>query len=208
MPFIWIDHGMRRNIPVEEPKLNSPNVIAMENQKIHTPPESGHKSFAARLAQRSYDKGQHHLPERQKFIQAHEIMSSPVITALPSTTLPEAWHLIDNHRFRHIPIVDPVGSLLGMLSDRNILRSAATFGWDILKDDESENPEQTIGKLFSAPVLTALPHAEIHQIAQTLLDKHIGAMPIINVNNQVIGIITRSDILRALVHLAPLEWWG
>lgn len=135
-------------------------------------------------------------------------MTSPVITLPLSTTLTEAWAMIRDHRFRHIPIVNSEGYPVGILSDRNLLRAAVTLGRDIGRSDDAGDPVQTLGNMVAAPVLTALPHTNIHQIAKTLLEEHIGAMPIINDENRIIGIITRSDILRALIHLGPLDLWG
>ena len=207
MPFVWIDNGMRI-IPENVPTLKTPKIVAMENQKITSQTHSGLSSFAGRLAHRTYNEAQHPIAERHKIILAQEIMSSPVITLPPRTTLAGAWSLIRDHRFRHIPIVGPEGIPLGILSDRTLLRAAVTLGRDITSNDDPNDPSQTIGNLIAAPVLTALPHAEIHQIAKTLFEQRIGAMPIIDEQNRLIGIITRSDILRALVHLGPMDLWG
>jgi CBS-domain-containing membrane protein len=56
-------------------------------------------------------------------------------------------------------------------------------------------------------VLTASPNTEIRQIAQVLFDEHIGTMPIIDEREHLIGLITRSDILQALIKPAPLDLW-
>lgn len=208
MPLIWIDDGKRRFIPDEKSMFKAPKVSGIENEKIKGTGQSGHQSFAARLAQRTYERKQSPAAERHKILYAHEIMSSPVVTLPPSTTLAQAWLLIQDHRFRYIPIVNSAGAPLGIVSDRNLLKSAVTLGWNIFKSDENDTTGQTIGMQFLSPVLTSQPNAEIHSIAKAMFENHIGAMPIINDQNAVIGIITRSDILRALVHLGPLEIWG
>ncbi|MBU1109952.1 MAG: CBS domain-containing protein [Candidatus Riflebacteria bacterium] len=217
MPFIWIEKGIRRNIPVEEPVLRPNKVLAPSKARMVTldqpgqpvlPDQPEHQTFTARLAQQSYEGGQHPVSQQHKVIQAYEIMSKPVVTLPPSATLTQAWLLIRDHRFQHIPIVDSAGALLGILCDRTLLRLAVTMGWDITRRDDPNDPEQTVEKHFSAPVLTTLPHAEIHQIARILFDEHIGAMPVIDNENIVIGIITRSDILRALGQLGAIEIWG
>lgn len=214
MPFVWIENGIRRIIPVEEPVLRPNKVLATSNVKIVTPghPDQpahpDHQTFTSRLAQHSYEGGQHPISEQHKVIHAYEIMSKPVTTLPSSATLTQAWLLIRDHRFQYIPIVNSSGAPLGILCDRTLLRLVVTMGWDIARRDDPNDPDQTVGKHFSAPVLTTLPHAEIHQIARILFEEHIGAMPVIDSENIVIGIITRSDILRALGQLGAIEIWG
>lgn len=210
MPLILIDNGERRFINHDKPVLKTPGILGLKNENIKEKESSEpqeHQSFATRLAQTKYKKTQKQTHEHQKIIYASEIMSSPVVTLPPSTTFAQAWQLIQNHRFRYIPVVAPDGSPIGIVSDRNLLKSAMTLGWNIFQEKNSVSLEQTIGKHFSLPVIAGFPRTEIRSIAKALFENHIGAMPIINDHNAVIGIITRSDILRALMYLGPIEIW-
>ncbi len=56
-------------------------------------------------------------------------------------------------------------------------------------------------------VVTATPTTEITEIAQVLLVEHISSLPIIDGANRPIGILTVSDILRAIMRHASLELW-
>ena len=211
MPLILIDNGERRFIPHDKPVFKTPGILGLENEKIKGKDRSEpqeQQSFAAHLAQKKYEQTQNQSHEHQKIIYASEIMSSPVTTLAPSTTFAQAWHLIQNHRFRYIPIVNPDGSPIGIVSDRNLLKSAMTLGWNIFQEKEAVSLEQTIGKHFTLPVIAGLPRTEVRSIAKALFENHIGAMPIVNDDNAVIGIITRSDILRALMYMRPIEIWG
>lgn len=60
---------------------------------------------------------------------------------------------------------------------------------------------------MKSKVLTAAPTAEIRFAARVMFEEKIGALPIIEDNGALIGIVTRSDILKALVNLPPLEMW-
>ena len=59
-------------------------------------------------------------------IRVHEVMSTPVILATPSTTPGEALAVMVDRHFRHLPVVDDRGRLLGMLSIRNLLEAQVT----------------------------------------------------------------------------------
>jgi len=56
-------------------------------------------------------------------IQVREVMSTPVVLATPSTTPGEALAVMVDRHFRHLPVVDDAGRLLGMLSIRNLLEA-------------------------------------------------------------------------------------
>ncbi len=145
--------------------------------------------------------------ERQPALHAHQIMSSPVTTLMPETTIVEAWGVFREHRFRHIPVVDGEGRLVGIVADRDLLRYAALNGRIPPYGPDSPEARTPIARLMKQQVLTATPDTEIRQIAQVLIEQHIGAMPIMDYRGALVGIVTRSDILRALVTHAPLELW-
>jgi len=139
--------------------------------------------------------------ERTPALIAEQIMSAPVLTLGPDTAVSEAWSLFHEHRFRHLPVVDANQQIMGIISERDLLRDAARL------DGTSGTPHKTIRPLMVQRVLTATLDTEIREIAQVLFDRHIGAIPIINDKDLPIGIISRSDILQALVKEAPLELW-
>lgn len=65
----------------------------------------------------------------------------------------------------------------------------------------------TVKEFMKTKVLTAAPTAEIRFAARVMFEEKIGALPIIDDNGSLVGIVTRSDILKALVNLPPLEMW-
>jgi CBS-domain-containing membrane protein len=65
----------------------------------------------------------------------------------------------------------------------------------------------TLAREMSCRVLAATSTTEICEIAQVMLDEHEGAIPIFDSPPHLVGILTTSDILRAIVHRSPLELW-
>jgi acetoin utilization protein AcuB len=90
-------------------------------------------------------------------------------------------------------VVTPDGTIVGMLSDRELLANP----WD----------ERNVSARMATPVLTATPDASIRDIARVLIEERIGAMPIADDHGRLVGLLTRTDILRAVVARAPLELW-
>ena len=145
--------------------------------------------------------------ERGIALHAHQIMTSPVVTLFPSTTIADAWKLFRERRFRHVPVVTEQGKIFGIISDRNLLRYAATTGKVPPYSENMPEATLTIESLTKTRVITSSHETEIRQIARMLFEQRIGAMPVVNDAGVVKGIITRSDILRTLVNHAPLELW-
>ena len=130
--------------------------------------------------------------ERPPAVLVSQIMSSPVRTLTPELPISEARNFIETHRFRHVPIVDGNGKLVGILSDRDIL---------------SEDDTRLVKDVMTTNVLTAVPETEIRNIARVFFQERIGAMPVVSADGGLVGILTRSDILRTVVNTVPFEIW-
>ena len=147
------------------------------------------------------------LKERGIALHAHQIMTAPVVTLLPNTSIANAWTLFRERRFRHVPVVTEQGKIFGVISDRDLLRYAATTGKVPPYSEFAPEASTSIEALTKTRVITSSQETEIRQIARMLFEQRIGAMPVVSDKGIIEGIITRSDILRTLVNHAPLELW-
>ena len=141
--------------------------------------------------------------ERRVLLYAQDIMSSPVITVTAALSIYDASRIMRDARYRHLPVVAENKILVGILSDRDVLKFLAERGADPIKDMHA-----TANDLMASEVIAAAPDAEIREIARVMFEDHIGSIPIVSQQGKVNGIVTRSDILRALIKHAPLELWG
>ncbi len=219
MGFRWFDSGLRVPIPSEAyPALPKIEKVHQAHRMHHirgpgideqnTPPKK-QEPIPPSMEQRAYQDPEQETPCRKPALLAEQIMSSPVGTLAPDSSLEEAWKLIKDSKFRHIPILSSQKQLIGIISDRDLLLEAAGLG---MGHKVSRHAQETHGKkaiidLIKTRVLTASPDTEIREIARILFEEQIGAMPIVNSTGSLVGIITRSDILKALVNKGPLELW-
>jgi CBS domain-containing protein len=127
-------------------------------------------------------------------LRAAELMAAPALTIRPDQTLGEALRLQRARRLRHLPVVNEDGRLVGILSDRDLLAAHAT--------PTSIAP---VAAHMASPVLSAGPDARLVDIARVLLAARVGCLPIVDEDGSLVGILTRSDILRALVHELPVD---
>jgi len=139
-------------------------------------------------------------------IVAQDVMSSPCVSLSSDATFHQAQDLFHQRRFRHVPVTNVPGQVLGIVSDRDILRGqAAPSDYQL---PPSFNPARTaIRHVMSHPVLVAQPLTEVRSIARVMFEEHIGAMPIVSEEGRLMGIITRTDILRVLISHPDFDQW-
>lgn len=212
MTFIVIAPGMRDVIasagafaarPVEQaqPVLRTRQTPATEEEHLPTEQQMLNRRPQVAQAQRRYEETAGLPHERAPALLAEQIMSAPVHTLGPDASLIEAWALFRDQQIGQAPIVDADRRIIGILSERDLLLDAAGVG------AASATPHATIRPLVMPRFITATPSTQIREIASLLYQQHMGAMPIVNESDGPIGIVSRSDILHALVTQAPLELW-
>jgi len=133
--------------------------------------------------------------ERKQVTVAADIMSSPVFTIRDNALLEEAQKVFKEHKFRHIPVVSATGKLVGIISDRDFIGKGSQPITGLIKSRMVTN------------ILTAHPQTEIPAIAEAMINHHIGCLPIVDEVGTLVGILTRTDILHAIVNHAPIELW-
>ncbi|AXR60404.1 HPP family protein [Leptospira mayottensis] len=133
------------------------------------------------------------------FLTAKDLMTSPVVGFLESDPISRAQDIFIQKRFRHVPVLDGENTLCGIISDRDWMR------WKLEHISEVELGK-TIGKIMKTRVLSVRIQAGIGEIAKVLFEERIGCLPVINDSFQVIGIITRSDVLRAILRINEREF--
>ncbi len=130
------------------------------------------------------------------YISRH--MTSDPITVSPAMLLPEARALLNEYHFRHLPVVDEQGKLVGMLTDRD-LRSA--YPSSIISDSERrlvyERVEKTaVSEIMSTECVSLGAYSTLDD-ALFLFDRDtLGALPVIE-DDQVIGIFSIRDLTAA-----------
>ncbi|MCW5781939.1 MAG: CBS domain-containing protein [Nitrospirales bacterium] len=177
--------------------------VGQENPPSASQKNAGPSPLQARL----YEQVESFTQSSRAKIFAKDIMSSPVVTLSVTSSLSQAWAVVHSRRFRHIPILDAKEVLVGMLSDRDLFRGTME---SVLSGETASHTQAggSIRSLVSRPVLVASPETELRALARVLLEEHIGALPIVSeVEGLLVGMITRSDILRVLVAHPDFDQW-
>ena len=125
-----------------------------------------------------------------------EIMKKEVITVMPSTTLLEATTIMKEHRIRHLPVVDDLFRLVGIISDRDVRDALPS----ILNHKDSSQLETPIHSIMSTNIITGTPLDFIEEVAAIFYEFKISCLPIVK-REKLVGIITESDLLYTFVQL-------
>ena len=123
-------------------------------------------------------------------------MAREVVTLTPHSTAAEALALCREKGIRHLPVMEE-GRLVGMVSDRD-LRSATPALGDPARAEALQRIR--VRGVMVRDLLTAHPEDPIEQAANTMREKKIGCLPVLEAG-ELVGILTTSDVMEALVYL-------
>lgn len=130
-----------------------------------------------------------------------DCMRGDLVTVTPDDTLATALVLTRRHRVRHLPVVLSTGDLVGILSDRDI-RLAMPSPLTTPDAERSEFLERTaIGGVMTREVVTVGPDETIEDAAKLLYRHRIGALPVVDSDQRLLGIVSETDLLHAFVRI-------
>ena len=142
------------------------------------------------------------ISEREAIVHAHQIMSFPVMTVQISLGIESAYQSFRDQRHHQFPVLDKSQRVVGMLTERNLLR----FLIDNKNRIKNEGGK-TVADAMSTPVIAADPVTDVRRIANVMLEYRQSAVPITNDQDELIGLVSRSNILQAAASDPPLSLW-
>jgi CBS domain-containing protein len=127
-------------------------------------------------------------------LRARDIMTTRVVTVGPDDTLDVAVHKMTELRFSALPVIDRRFRLVGMISLLDVLRHREDGGTDATR----------VSAVMNADVLSVPPRASLGLLAHRLRSYgELRVMPVVD-GSVLVGIVTRSDLLRARARPGPL----
>lgn len=123
-----------------------------------------------------------------------EIMTSKVYCLSPKDTLFDAYELMKTCQVTHVPVVKEK-KIVGMVSQGDVLLHAN------YRDRNLELRDLPISEVMSKDVVSCLPSASIASAAATMLCCRIEAIPVVDVDGYLRGIVTSTDLLDYLCSL-------
>ena len=136
----------------------------------------------------------------------HDKMTTPVITLRADAPFQEAFKLMRDHKIRRIPIVDQQQRLVGIVSERDMLHAAPSPATSLsIWEMNYLLWKLNVGEIMTKKPISVHPDTPLQAAAQLLLDHRIGGLPVVDMSNRVVGVITETDIFKAFVALLNRE---
>jgi len=126
--------------------------------------------------------------ENVKRFRACDVMTKDPITTTSSELVTSVERKFSKNLFRHIPVLKD-DLVVGLISDVDLIKYKGDGGYNYLMSSD----------IMSILVICAHPNTPIYKISQVLIREKINAIPIVNEDGTLQGIITTSDILRLTV---------
>lgn len=171
-----------------------------------TPPPAP-MDVAHRTALAAYEQTRNPGLPRHPLTRVDAVMSSDVVTIADASTVEQAWQVLAHNNVGQAPVVDAGSLLVGLFTRADLLRPERLLGPDSHAEAWAEMLAQSVVDVMWTPVPSVSPDADIRRVARVLLDSGLPGLPVADEEGQVIGFVSRSDILRAVVADPPLDLW-
>lgn len=122
-----------------------------------------------------------------------EAMTPDPISILETASLAEAATILDARKITGLPVVSPGGSLVGVLSQTDLVRARANSHL------VSSWPGLAVGQLMTKPALTISATASLEEAARVMEERHVHRLVVTDDTATPIGIISTSDLVRSWV---------
>jgi acetoin utilization protein AcuB len=126
-------------------------------------------------------------------------MTPQPTTITAETNLKDALELIRSRRFRHLPVVDDQGRLIGITTEKDLVYASPRSDLSLSNFEVTYLLSRiTVGQIMKQDVITVSPDLPIEEAARVMVDHRIGCLPVVE-EGRLIGIISDTDIFRVFV---------
>lgn len=140
--------------------------------------------------------------ERGPLYHAGQIMQRKVICIEVNEDVEKAWRTLRSHNIKQAPVIDDASHLVGMIGEHDLLTALhldTGNGMDLLA--------RRVADVMRTPVITAEAVTDIRRIATAMLTNNLDGVPVTAELGRLVGYVSRTDILRAVVADPPLSLW-
>jgi CBS-domain-containing membrane protein len=138
-------------------------------------------------------------------IKVHNWMTSPVISISPYESITHAHQLMKERGVRRLPVVERE-SLVGIITIGDVREASPSDATSLSIWELNYLWSQlTVKKIMSQKVITISPDQTIAEAAQMMLDNKVSGLPVVNAQGGLVGMLTESDIFRAVVRSFAAE---
>lgn len=168
----------------------------------HLPADVLHKSAVA-----AYEQTRHTSAPRHALTLVDSIMAPSVVTIPDSYNVEQAWAALGARDIGQAPVVNAQGVLVGLFTRGELLRANRLPKADSHPLVWRAFMARPVADVMWSPVASVALGTDIRRVARVLLDTGLPGLPVVDTEGLVIGFVSRSDILQAVVADPPLDLW-
>jgi len=129
-----------------------------------------------------------------------DLMTTEVVAVRRETTFKEMAAVLRRYRVSALPVIDDAGRVIGVVSEADLLAKEALADPGVMaevlqRQDVRKAEGLTAGDLMTHPAVTASPEDPVEQAARMMHFMRVKRLPVVNSGGQLIGIVSRSDVL-------------
>lgn len=149
-------------------------------------------------------------------MQARDVMVSPVITVGVHATVREVANILLKKRISAVPVVDNADKVVGIVTESDLMHRAEAgteraYSWwlHFLTDDATiaadyvKSHAAKVQDVMTSNVVTAAPETPLDEIATLLEERRIKHVPIVNKDGNLLGIVSRANLIQAVASARP-----
>lgn len=132
-------------------------------------------------------------------LKVMDLMTENVFSVNADEDLARLSDLMEDIHVRHMPVKDKEGRLVGLVSQRDLLRSALYTAKDLPLTEQRELLQRmTVGEIMTADPETAEMDDDIEEAGRVMLDNKLGCLPVVE-GGKLVGILTEADFVKFVV---------
>jgi CBS domain-containing protein len=147
-------------------------------------PADGLSSVSAKPAHRQTFGGAEAL--HGALATARDVMTTSVISAMLQESVDEAARLLTFHDISGLPVCDS-GRVIGVVSEADLIGKSGA----------------TVGEVMTSPATTVAESTSLEEVAELLTQQRIRRLPVVDAQGQLVGVVSRRDVLRWAASRVP-----
>lgn len=126
------------------------------------------------------------------------IMSRKPITVADDGKMADAIRMLKDHGFKHLPVVNRAGKVVGVITDRDLKRASPSDATLLEIHELLYLLDQVkLSEIMTRAPATVSPTTQVADAARLMVDKHVGCLPVLE-KDKLVGIVTTTDMLACL----------
>jgi CBS domain-containing protein len=138
--------------------------------------------------------------------QVSDVMTTKVVSVAKTASYRQIAEMLSVQHLTALPVVTPEGRVVGVVSEADLLRKQERHehperrpSWQLHPAARTKAEARTAGELMTSPAVTIGPDALLGTAARIMSGRHVKRLPVVDAGGMLIGIVSRTDLLRVFL---------